>query len=498
MRPIRAVTTLAFLCLAGCSLGPDYRAPDLALPAAYRGTSATAAEAWPATDWWRGFNSEVLNQLIEEARGSNFDIQAAVARVRQADAQVRISGSPLLPRVDGSGKVSYERAGASRRATSTLSASGFSGASTGVVSSAGKSRYIDSRSYSIGPSISYEIDLWGRLRAAQDSAEANALFSRFDQQTVALTAVTSVANTWFQALASADRVAIVRRNLRDAEQIQQAIQGRLSVGTASLLDVSQQGALVAGLRAQIPGLQNQLAQQVNGLGILVGRAPQDLSVTPDTLTRLSLPEIPAGLPSQLLGRRPDIAAAEAQLLVANANIREARANFFPQITLTGSAGLQSAALTAITGPGSILLTAAASVAQTIFDNGLKGGQYEQARARYDELLADYRRVVVQALTDVQDALDGYRLTTEQEKLEQQAVDIAQRASDIARAQLLAGTSDIVTALQAQTTLFNDLDNLAQVRLARFQSLLNLYKALGGGWDVGMTVVPPSTIFHGVL
>ncbi len=474
------------LGVAGCSLGPDYHAPEVTLPAAYRGTTATAAEAWPAPDWWRGFNAPVLDQLIEQARGGNFDIQAAIARVRQADAQVRVSGAALLPAVEGSGKASYQRSGAAGRGRNSALATASGG------------RYVDSRSYSLGPSVSYEIDLWGRVRAVQDSAEASAMFSRFDQQTVALTVVTSVANTWFTALADADRVAIVRRNLRDAEQILQAIQGRLSVGTASLLDVSQQGALVAGLRAQVPGLQNQLAQQVNGLGILTGRPPQEVTVTPDTLTKLSLPEIPAGLPSQLLERRPDIAAAEAQLVAANANIREARANFFPQITLTGSAGLQSAALTAITGPGSILITAAASVAQTIFDNGQKGGQYEQARARYDELLADYRKAVVQALTDVQDALDAYRLTTEQERLEQQAVNIAQRASDIARAQLLAGTSDIVIALQAQTTLFNDLDNLAQVRLARFQALLNLYKALGGGWDRTRTAVPPSTVFHGVL
>ena len=447
----------------------------------------------------------MLNQLIEQAKGGNFDIQAAIARVREADAQVRISGSGLLPAIDGSAKAQYERVGTTRRSTGTsFGTAALSGlgstTSTAVTTTtiSGRSHYVDARNYSAGPTISYEVDLWGRVRALQDSAEASAMFSRFDQQTVALTAVTSVASTWFQALAFADRVSIVQRNLRDAEQILQAIQGRLSVGTASLLDVAQQGALVAGLRAQIPGLQNQLLQQVNGLGILVGRAPQDLSVTPDTLTKLALPEIPAGLPSQLLERRPDVASAEAELVAANANIREARANFFPQIALTGTAGLQSTALTAIANPGSLLITVIGSVAQTIFDNGLKGGQYQQFSARYDELLANYRKAVVQALTDVQNALDAYRLGTEQERLQQQAVNVAQQAADIARAQLLAGTSDIVTALQAQTTLFSDLDNLAQVRLARFQALLSLYKALGGGWDRTMTIAPPSTIFHGVL
>ena len=426
--------------------------------------------------------------------------------MKQADAQVRISGAPLLPAIDASSSFEYERAGVARSGSSAVTSAAASSigssaaGTTSVVTSIPSTRknYVDSRTYNAGLNASYTIDFWGSARATQASAEASALYSRFDQQTVALTTVSSVASTWFQALALADRVTVAQRNLHDSEEILKAIQGRLSVGTASLLDVSQQAALVAGLRASIPGLRSQLAQQVNGLGILVGRAPQDVDVAPDTLTKLALPEIPPGLPSELLARRPDVAGAEAQLIAANANVKVARASFFPQISLTGSAGFESVALSALTGPGSFLLTAAASATQTIFDNGLKGGQYQQAKGRYEELVADYRKAVVQALTDVQNALDTYRLATEQERLEQDAVNVAQQAADIARAQLLAGTSDIVTALQAQTTLFSDLDLLAQVRLARFQALLNLYIALGGGWSRADTVSPPSTIFHGVL
>jgi NodT family efflux transporter outer membrane factor (OMF) lipoprotein len=237
---------------------------------------------------------------------------------------------------------------------------------------------------------------------------------------------------------------------------------------------------------------------VNGLGILVGRPPQSITVTPGTLSTLSLPEVAPGLPSELLERRPDVASAEAQLIAANANIRSARANFFPQVTLTGQAGLQSTALTSLFNPGSELFSLAGSVTQTIFDNGLKRGQYEQYKGKYDELVADYRKAVVQAFTDVQNGLDSYRLATEQEDLERQAVAVAQRAADIAKAQVAAGTSDIVTALQAENTLFTDLDTLAQVRLTRFQALLNLYKALGGGWSKSDVKAPPSTIYHGIL
>ena len=315
---------------------------------------------------------------------------------------------------------------------------------------------------------------------------------------MALTTIASVATTWFTALAYEDRLAVAQRNLADSEEILRAINARLDAGTASALDVAQQAALVAGVRASIPALRSNAIQQINALGVLVGSLPEDIKVSPGTLTTLSLPEVAPGLPSDLLLRRPDIAAAEAKLMEANANIREARANFYPQISLTAGGGLQSAALGTLFGPTSMLLNAAGSVTQTIFDNGLKRGQYELSVAQEDELVADYRKAIVQAFTDVENALTQYRYTTEQEKLEQLAVDVAQRAADIARAQVLAGTSDIVTALQAQSTLFTDLDTLAQVRLARFQALVALYKSLGGGWEVGDTAPPETHLLQGVI
>ena len=474
---------LALVLLASaCSLGPAYRAPSGELPSAYRATSASAAATWPSSEWWRAFHSAELDGLIADARAHNFDLLAAIARVRQADAQVRVAGAPLLPSLSGGGSATYDRRG---------------NRGTGIVFANGKTAS-DSRSYAANLSASWEVDLWGRLRAQQDAAEASALFSRFDQQAVALTAVTSVATTWVTALAYQDRLAVAERNLRDADDILQAIRARLDAGTASLLDVSQQEALAAGIRAQIPALRSLFEQQVNALAILVGRPPERITVAPGTLNDLPLPEVSPGLPSDLLARRPDVAAAEAQLQSANANIRFARAAFFPQLSLTGQAGYASTALNTLINPGAILVQATSSLAQTIFDNGALSGQYETDRARYDELLANYQKTVVQALVDVEDALVAYRYATEQEALQRRAVETAQLAADIARALLRAGTSDLVTALQAQTTLFGDLDTLAQVRLARFTALINLYKALGGGWSRSDVVVPPSTIFHGIL
>jgi NodT family efflux transporter outer membrane factor (OMF) lipoprotein len=291
-----------------------------------------------------------------------------------------------------------------------------------------------------------------------------------------------VAGTWFQALALQDRLDVAARNLADAEQVLAAITARAAVGTASQLDVAQQGALVAGLRARVPGLRSQMEQQVNALAVLTGRPPATILVRPGTLAALSLPPVAPGLPSELLARRADIAAAEADLRGVNANIRAARAAFFPSVTLSGRAGFDNIALAALFGPGSLFLSAAASASQAIFDGGARAATLEARRGREEELLAAYRRAVLEAFTDVEDAVQAWRFATEQEGLSRQAVAISQRAADIARAQLLAGTIDLVATLNAQTTLFSNLDTLAQVRLARFQALLALYKALGGGWS----------------
>ncbi len=202
---------------------------------------------------------------------------------------------------------------------------------------------------------------------------------------------------------------------------------------------------------------------------------------PDTLTRLALPPVASGLPSELLTRRPDIASAEAQLVAQNFSIAVARAAFFPSLTLTGNAGYQAPALNQLLTPGGALAALTQGLTLPIFDGGALRGQLEQAKGRYDELLADYRKAVVQAFTDVDTALTAWRYTTEQEALQVVAVQAAQRAADIARAQMAAGTVDITTVLTTETTLFSDQDILVQVRLARVQALLNLYKALGGGW-----------------
>ena len=463
---IRAGGALALLALAGCDLGPTYKHPALDVPATYRGSPETAGGVWPEAEWWRGFGSPELDALIDQATAQNFDLAAAVARVRQADAQVRIAGAALLPSVNLTGDASWQRAS-------------FSGG--GRRGSGGGSTTEILHSYSLGLNAAYQVDFWGNVRATRQAAVANAMFSRFDRQTVALTVVTDVATTWFTALTLADRLAVARRNLADAEQTLAVIRGRLAAGTASALNVAQQEALVAGERAVIPQLTSQMEQQLIGLGILTGRPPEAITVRPGTLTTIALPPVAAGLPSALLDRRPDLAAAEAQLQAANYDVKAARAAFFPQVQLTGSAGFQNTALAVLFGPGGFIASLAAGLTQPLFDGGTLRGRLEQAKGREAELLADYRKAVVQAFTDVDNALTAWRYTTEQEALQRTAVETARRAAEIARAQMQAGTVDITTVLTAETTLFSAEDTLAQVRLARVQALVGLYKALGGGW-----------------
>ncbi len=474
---------LTALLLAGCNLGPAYHRPTLDVPIAFRETAPAAASPWPQPGWWRAFGSPELDALIGEAILHNQTIAAAIAQVRQADAAVTIAGAPLLPTLSALGSGTYERVGKGARSRNSGVAFTTTPSSAVVTGGGGNSHFVDIRSYGLSLDASYDLDFWGKNRAIYQSAQASAIASRYAEQVVALTVVTGVATTYLTALGLQDEIRVAQQNLRDAEQVLRATQGQLDAGTASALDVAQQQALVDGLRATIPALISQEKQEVIALGILVGRPPEQITITAGTLTRLPVPNVAPGLPIALLARRPDVAEAEEQIVAQNGNVRAARAAFFPAVSLTGSAGWQSTALTALISPSSALLSIGASVAQTIFDNGLLRGQFRQAQALEDQLVAQYRQSVLQGLTDVENALTALRYTTEQEAAQRRAVASAERAAAIAQAQLAAGTVNIITVLNVETTLFNDLSTLAQVRLARFQALIALYKALGGGWQL---------------
>ncbi|MHB1530287.1 MAG: efflux transporter outer membrane subunit [Acidiferrobacteraceae bacterium] len=454
--------------LSACAaIGPRFSAPRVAIPNHFAGAPQNAPPAWPSKGWWKGFGSPELDRLISEAEIHNFSIRIAIAQLQAANAQVEIAGAPLLPSVNGAGSAATQRTGGN--------ATGNNGSFPGI------GRTIDTRQFAASLQVSYELDFWGKNRDALRAAEASAAASRFNRDTVALTEISAVASTWFQVLAYRDELATARQNLAASESLLQQLQAELRAGITDAVAVAQQAALVAAERATIPNLRSQLRQEQIGLGILVGRPPEMLTAPASTLNALRVPPLMPGVPSALLARRPDVAQAEANLIAANANVRAALAAFFPSISLTGSTGWQSTALNTLFAPGSLLLSAATSLSQPIFEGGALSGNLAVSRAIYRQDVAEYEQAVVQAFSDVETALTALHFATEQEHEEQIAIDRAHDALAAVKAQLAAGIVDVGSVLTAQQTLLSDENTLEQARLARFLAAVNLYKALGGGW-----------------
>lgn len=445
-------------------LTQDLPDPALDVPAQYK--HAGKPDAPPSLDWWRGFRSAELTQLMEEAQTVNLDIASAVSRIAEADAQARQAGAALLPSLSGTGQEAYSR-------TSGSSASGLTNGGREVVN------------YQASLSASYQLDFWGQNRDALQTAEETAHASRFDRDTVALTTLSAVADAYFQVLASQDRLRTAQRNIASAQRILDAIRERRKAGTGTDLDVAQQESVLANQKALVPPLRQTLDQNSNALAVLVSRPPESVRLAGGSLDRIAIPRVTPGLPSELLTQRPDIRRQEAQLASATANIGNARAQFFPTIQLTGNGGYQSSALVSLFQPHAAFFQLVGSATQPIFDGGRILGNFEFAKARQDELLQTYRKTIVQAFTDVDNALFSIKQTTIKLQLQRDVVNASRRAFDLAEQQLRAGTADIVTVLNTQLTLFQAEDALSQAQLARLLAIVSLYQALGGGWEPQM-------------
>jgi len=451
---------ILLLGLQGCSVGPAYRHPELAAPASWRTQAPEASSSqWPTQEWWRAFGSDQLDDFMAQAKTSNDDIAAAIARVRQADAQVRIAGAPLLPTVDLGASASRQR-------------SFGIGVRTPIYNE-----------YTPQLTASYELDFWGKNRAIRESAVAAAQASRYDRDTIALSVDTSVALTYFEALEAHDRLTVAQGDLSNAQHILDGLELEQKVGVATALDVAQQATTVATVNASIPPLAQQFEQDIDALAILIGQTPQSVRFEIDgSLDRLTPPPVIAGMPSQLLARRPDVAEAEAQLRQANANIVAARAAYFPSIDLTASGGFASTLLSTLLHPQSEIFAVGASATETIFDAGARSGQVALSRARYAELLSDYHKTVLTAFGNVEDALIAVKQSRDEQVRQQDAVDKASRAFEYAQLQMQAGTTNILTELNTEIALFTAQDALVQVKFQQLQALVQLYQALGGGWQ----------------
>jgi multidrug efflux system outer membrane protein len=453
----RLASVVALAVLAGCATTSAPLQPDVVVPAAWR----EAPKPEPVTiplDWWRGFDSVELADLIAASLAGSPDLAAASERVKEAEAQVRVAGASLFPSLD-------LNVTAVRRNTNPNNGPAVNVDTTNGVLSA-----------------SYEIDLWGQLANGKRSAESSLLASRYDLETARLTLISGVATAYFDLLSLRDRLALARENVATAERVLAVVESRVRNGAATPLDLARQRATTASQRATIPALELQERQTLSALAILIGSTPSGFDVTGHSVIALAIPEIAPGLPAELLVRRPDIAAAEAQLLAANADLAVARAALLPQITLSGSVGLASGALFAFGNPAAIA-TAAAALAQPIFDGGQRRAQVDGAAARERELVETYRGAILTAFGDVENALAATSRNAQQEALQSEVRKESAEALRLAEVRYRAGADDLLVVLDAQRTLFQAQDQLAQARLARLQAAVSTYRALGGGWTL---------------
>lgn len=455
LMPLPLVMALA-LALTGCaSVGPDYQRPDIALP---------AGQQLPPVDarWWQSFGDSQLDALIDEALRYNRDLRQAAARVDEAAAALGSARASRLPQVTAN-------VGSARAQTSQYS----SGA--GALGS----------QHSAGLNASWELDLWGKLARQREAAAANLTASEYTLAAARLSLAAQVSNAYFQLLAFDSQLAAAEATLKGREDSFRLRQKRFNGGMTSELELKQAEAELASAQAAVPKLAQAVKQSEHALAVLLGRAPRELLQTPvrgKPLDRLvEVPAIPADLPSDLLLRRPDIAAAEQQLIAANARIGVARAAYFPSIGLSAGIGSESVKLAQLfSGPAQVW-SFAGNLAAPIFNNGAIAADVSAASARQQQALAGYEKVVQSAFADTLDALSAVRSSRDTELAQRKQLDAMREALRLARLRYDNGYSSYLEVLDAERSVFQLEQALADARLTRLQAAVSLYTALGGGW-----------------
>jgi multidrug efflux system outer membrane protein len=458
---------IACLC-AGCSLEAT-KTPAPALPAAFEGAQSDESANWPSKDWYHGFASAELDALIAEASANNFDLATARARVAQADARARQAHAAILPSVDATGNANY-LAGHSSNGTA------------------------HETDWAALLSASYEVDFWGKKRATFNSARYLAVAARADHDTVALTSLAGVANGYFQVLALRERLAIARSNVDAARSLMAIVDARYNAGMSNPVEVATQKAALAAAELTIPELEQLAEEATAALAVLLGRSPEGFKIEGAPLESLSEPTVTAGLPSDLLRRRPDVFTAEANLGSASADLVAARAALFPSLTLTAAGGLQNPALNAailsLSGVGPTLNLGAA-LTQPIFDAGKLRAARAEAQAKEQEVTTSYRVAIVAALVDVENSLSAIRHLDAARDFQIDNVAQSERAFEGARIRYKQGYGDFLTMVEAQRILYAVRDQFMQYKLARLQALVSLCKALGGGWQAPDAAARPA-------
>lgn len=472
-RPLRLRLALALTpaLLTGCIPAIVTPAPNLDVPNTYRMAGRQGGLEDHATDWWRTFRSSELTGFMQTTREANLDVAAAIGQIEQADALARQQGASLFPSITANQSVTR-----SQSSQNAFSAGGVAGSGTSLVSgTAPRTDLIASFA------ASYQLDLWGKNRATYKAAQETATANRWNARTVQLTALGSAATAYYNILAARERIAYIRQDVTASSEILKLIQDRLAAGTATDLDVAQQAALVANLRSSIPPLEVTVEQNIAALAVLMGVPPERVSVRGDSVLKAPVPLIAPGIPSEVLAQRPDVEYAESNLAAAHGNLVAARQAFFPTITLTAEGGFESLALKTLFSPASTFYTATYSLAQPIFDAGRLQGEYDQQKGVQDQTLAQYRKAVLTAFSDVDKALAALKLYARQEQLTRETLEAYRKAYQLSEQRLRQGVLDVVSLLQVEQNLFTTQDTLVQVRLQRLTAAISLYQALGGAY-----------------
>ena len=456
---LRSLTAAIFgLMLGACAIIEPSSKPEMPLPEQWTESLPSGQEAHGVkSDWWTGFDSAELNRLIELALKDNPDLLISAERIRQAEIALDLTGTSQLPNVGSSASTSESRStpdgGSTTRREST----------------------------SLGLSLSYELDLWGRISANVRAGEASLKATRFDYETARLSLISSVANVYFQSLAASERLRIAEENLALAERIYSIVEARYRNGVVTSLDVSQQSTTVLSQRTALIPLAVQVRQLNSALALLLGQIPQEAASFGENFASLRIPVIVPEMPSSLLTRRPDIAAAEATLAASDANVAAARAALLPSVSLSASGSLGSSVLLDLANP-TRSTSIALSLAQNIFDGGRLRLQVESARSQQAVQIINYSKLVRTALKEVDDALGNVEKFERQEAAQQAVLEQALRSLNLAELRYREGAGELMSVLEAQRTVFSARDQLVTLHLSRLQAVIDLSKALGGGWE----------------
>ncbi len=461
----RGAAGILALALAGCAVGPDYRRPEVQVSAAYKEAAgwkvAEPQDESSRGNWWEIFGDPQLSALIESVDISNQNVLLAEARFRQASALIASSRAALFPTLDANASITRSRS------------------PTGLIGGTTAGRILDNRSVALNSS--WEIDLWGRLRRALESSAASAQASAADLAAARLSAQAELASDYFQL-----RVLDAQKQLLDDTvtafgKSLELTRNRYTAGVAAKVDVVQAETQLKSTLAQAIDTGVQRAQLEHAIAILVGKPPSEFSIAPVPLA-VTMPRVPLGLPSELLERRPDVAAAERRAAAANAQIGVAKAAYFPSLTLSASGGFRSANAADLFTAPSRFWSIGPALAQSIFDAGLRSAQTEQAIAAYDATVAQYRQAVLAGFQEVEDNLAALRILEEEAKVQDDAVRAARESVVLTTNQYKAGIVSYINVVTVQTTQLSNERTAVGILGRRLVAAATLVKALGGGWS----------------